>query len=382
MFSRRLLSAAWVTAGVLVLTGCFEAPDAPHEPGALALVIGNRSNMPLPVLPKRVVDIIEDSILSKDTVYLVAVSGEPKLVRQLKIEHDCDSKKACDTEVGKQTQAIARAIEDAKAEAPEADTLGAIGIAADNLSAFTGSGPKQLVVVDSGLQTAGEMPLQDPGAMAADPKAVATALKKAGSLDSLKGVNVLFTGLGSTVKPQTPLPAGKRSTLKKLWQTVLEAGGAKVQIDTAQLVDNPPLGGLPAVTEVPVEEPKPPVPLPCIRVREDQIGFLPDEATFRDDAAAEDVLRPTAEKLKAESASATLTGTTAVPDRTGLSLRRAEAVKARLVNLGVPADSLETRGVGINFDGFVPDTDKNGNLIETKAVQNRQVIIAIDGRSC
>jgi hypothetical protein len=62
--------------------------------------------------------------------------------------------------------------------------------------------------------------------------------------------------------------------------------------------------------------------------------------------------------------------------------RRARAVVRVLTGLGVAGTRLTSVGVGTDFVGFVPDTDAQGRLIETIAVQNRLVIIQPAGQQC
>jgi outer membrane protein OmpA-like peptidoglycan-associated protein len=52
---------------------------------------------------------------------------------------------------------------------------------------------------------------------------------------------------------------------------------------------------------------------------------------------------------------------------------RAEATKALLVELGARAEQITTEGVGSQFDGYEPDRDANGHLIEEVARRNRNV---------
>jgi outer membrane protein OmpA-like peptidoglycan-associated protein len=381
----RAVLAALLAAGIAAPACGGRAPNPPHPAGALALVIGARSNMPAPQLTDADVRVVKDSVQSGDVVSVVEVSGKPQLIATIKTSRDgCNSPDACAGAADSYLVQIRNVLAKVKATAPEADTLEAIGIAARAVAAS--SGPKHIIVIDSGLQTAGEMPLQPPGAMLDDPAAVAKALGDAHDVDpSLKGVDVLMTGVGDTYLPQERLPDGARQHLYSLWKTVLIQTGAQVTIDTSPLRQLKPAAGLPGVTKVPILDQPPPVQKPCIPIRADQVGFNPNLATFRDSNHAQEVLRPIADKLIKERLSATLVGTTALPEDPGpdsLSERRAEAVKSQLVGLGVSASSLTTRGVGVQFGGFVPDTDAKGNIIETAAVQNRLVIVEIAGSRC
>ena len=63
--------------------------------------------------------------------------------------------------------------------------------------------------------------------------------------------------------------------------------------------------------------------------------------------------------------------------RITLSNERAGAVKAVLVELGVSADRITTRGVGATWPGRVNDIAPDGSLIPTAAALNRSVIVRL-----
>jgi outer membrane protein OmpA-like peptidoglycan-associated protein len=137
------------------------------------------------------------------------------------------------------------------------------------------------------------------------------------------------------------------------------------------------------VTPVPVAAPVPvdgPVPLP-----DSAVGFLPDQAVLRDPTQAAAVLAPFAERLRAGAVHAVVTGTTSsagTPEgRLALSRDRAAAVADLLRRGGAPEGSVQVRGVGAEFPGFVPDRDPRGALDPVLAARNRQVIIELVPRS-
>ena len=118
-----------------------------------------------------------------------------------------------------------------------------------------------------------------------------------------------------------------------------------------------------------------------------QVMFVANEATFIDEAAAEEALKPVAEAILAHpEASILIAGTTATngtqEGAVDLSNQRAEAVKALLVSaFDVPEEQLQTIGLGYEDDPFVrgvdriPEGDVNGQLVESEAAKNRRVIV-------
>ncbi|MEV4349479.1 hypothetical protein AB0J83_33890 [Actinoplanes sp. NPDC049596] len=378
------LSGVLALGAAAFLAGCSDGPSAPHTAGGIALVVGGRSNMPRPVLAGRARDEVEKAFRSKDTLFIVGVSGSPKLLYTEKIENGCDSERACDAAADSYLGKVDKLLTRVVADSPEADQLAAIATAADHLRALTDDGPRQILMIDNGLQTSGDMPLQAPGALAVDPDEQAAAVLESQSLPSLDEVDVLMAGLGAGFDPQPELGRPVQLRVQKLWQTVLTKAGAEVTVIPNDLNDDlAPVAGQPKVTPVVFDE-KPRPDGKCYRIRDDQVGFLPGKDVFRDEAAARDVLTPIATDLKVQKVNVSVIGTTALPEDPPfpLSTKRAKRVAETLADLGVSPDSMITGGVGTGFSGFKPDTRPDGSLIPSLAMQNRLVIINPVGTSC
>jgi outer membrane protein OmpA-like peptidoglycan-associated protein len=378
-----------IAAGLLLTTACssFSGPaPVPHQPGALALVVGHRSNMPRPQLVgSHGQQVLTDSIRSQDKLSIIDVSGDPQSLGSVEMKQDCDSPRSCDARARGNESRVEAAMSKVKATSPEADTLQAIALAARSIA--SNSGPKHIIVIDNGLQTVGEMPLQGPGALAADPDQVAQSLYDAHRLENLlTGTEITLIGLGNGYAPQQSLGQHKLDQLKALWNKVLrKAGAADVYIESEPLPNEAPGDGLPTVSVVPAADEPPPTVAPCIPLRADQVGFLGDKAEFRDTELAHQVLTPIAQKINNEKITATLKGTTALPEPTGpgsLSDRRAQAVRDVLVSLGTPETSLRTVGLGTNFTGYVDPNAPDGVFKETVGVQDRLVIVELAGAHC
>ena len=168
-----------------------------------------------------------------------------------------------------------------------------------------------------------------------------------------------------------------------LWQTIVSSADAScVEIlDTAASRTS-------VTTDVPVTAvavPTVPPFQPCgetVLRDGDTVGFLPDQAVFREPAAARKTLQDLATLVINGRQLVELIGTTAKAGpaesyRIELSNRRAEAVKGVLVELGVPADRITTRGVGATWPGRVNDIAPDGSLIPTAAALNRSVIVRL-----
>ena len=87
------------------------------------------------------------------------------------------------------------------------------------------SQPSTLIVVSSGLSTAGGFDLRQVG-WDANPSLVASQLKALGLLPDLDGRQVVFSGLGDVAGRQHALPLPQQTTLESYWTAICRASGA------------------------------------------------------------------------------------------------------------------------------------------------------------
>ncbi|MGH3720078.1 MAG: OmpA family protein [Pseudonocardiaceae bacterium] len=373
--TRRGLLGGALVLGLLLCTGCGNT-RATATPGALAVIVGAHSNMMAPSLLATVKDEIDTASGLGSSATVIVDDGNPTASAPVSLKTGNDNPLYQQDQVNQLTNLIDKT----RAGNPEVDLLTAITLAARSVSDAVG--PKTIVVIDSGLQTTGALRFEDQGGalLNANPDEVVGQLRRTQQLPNLTGMRVVFTGLGDTAPPQQPLPAPARSVLVALWTKIVESAGGNAEVKQAPLPSTRTLDGLPPVTIVPVAG-RSIGPLPSVTVlRDGAVGFVPNQAAFRDPDQARVVLADYAQAIK-NGKKALLTGTAASDGtaeyRLQLSEQRADAVRDLLVKLGAPADRISTRGVGSDFPGFVPDRDQQGNLIPIPAAQNRQVIIEL-----
>jgi outer membrane protein OmpA-like peptidoglycan-associated protein len=361
--------------GLLLFAGC-GGSTVSSAPGALAVIVGAHANMVAPSVLDTIQTEIDTAAGLGSPATVIVADGSPTASAPLSL------KAANDNPLYRQDQVnqLTNLIDQTRADNPEVDLLAAISLAARSVTEAVG--PKTIVVIDSGLQTTGALRFQDQdGALLnANPDEVVELLRRTQQLPNLTGMRVIFTGLGDTAAPQQPLPAPARAVLVALWTKIVESAGGKAEVKQAPLPSTRTMDGLPPVTIVPVAA-KSIGPLPSITVlRDGTVGFVPDQAVFRDPDQARAVLADYAREIT-NGRRALLTGTTASAGtseyRLRLSQERANAVRDLLVSLGAPADRINTRGLGSDFPGYVPDHDPQGNLDPVPAAQNRQVIIEL-----
>jgi len=239
--------------------------------------------------------------------------------------------------------------------------------------------PGTLIVVSSGLSTAGGLDLRQLG-WDANPAAVAAQLKQRGLLPDLAKWHVVFSGLADTAGDQTPLPLPQQTQLTGYWLAICQAAGAaSCETDNVTRPDLPSLSST-VVPTVPIP------PVISVQGPHHWAGkSIPDAAFFAFDSSrllpgANAVLEPLAAQAIARHLKVSVTGY-ASPDggsatyNDALSLARAESIQARLVALGVPAGQI----VSVTGAGTAGVTAaycyRDGQLDEGICAQLRRVVI-------
>jgi OmpA-OmpF porin, OOP family len=358
-----------------------EAVDlgCPSQPGGpVTLAVGARANSPTPVLPPAVVGLLREAAKRSRTISLVRVDGSPTVAFQGTFRTEAANDVARRSELDAFLRQTQDRVDKLRPKTPEADVLAALNEAAR----ITPEGGT-VVLVDSGLQTAGQVRFQDPGTFGADPNEVVDYLSKRSLMPKLAGRSVVLVALGNTADPQQALDPGLRGKVTALWQTIAASADAScVEIlDTAASRTSVPTDVPVTAVAVPTVPPFQPCGETVLRDG-DTVGFLPDQAVFRDAAAARKTLQDLASLVLTGRQRVELIGTTAMagPSEEGrieLSQRRAGAVKDVLVELGVPGDRITTRGVGATWPDRVNDIAPDGSLIPTAAALNRSVIVRL-----
>jgi len=356
---------------------CLSAAGVP-----LTLVVGERSNVPrvqyLGYLDTLVTTAAEDG----QPITLIRIDGSPKVLPLQPFSGSgYGTGAALQAAVSSYVNGVLSILNgpDLRAVTPQADVLDALTLAA----AQTPAGGN-IVVIDSGLQTAGALLYQDQG-MLMSPASDAVQFLRQNSQGSLipdlQGRHVLLSGFGYTAAPQASLDQPERKNVVGQWKAIVTAGGASVCVDPSANTRGEATG-LPTVATVPL--PAPVVFNPCgTTVLSDQgsVGFNDNESTFRSPALAQATLLRLAQKLKNGTEPITLIGSTSSEGSEArnytLSRERAKAVARALEKGGVNASRIKIRADGPNYPGRVPDIGPNGQLILSAAEQDREVIVQL-----
>jgi len=392
---RRLAAAAMLlAAAALPAAGCSSILDprptttaVVHcaDPHGLELIIGAHRDAPEPTLDPTLVCQITAAIRAGETVQIVAVSGQPRLIT-VRLESVTGGTLAQQNSprLQQDVQRVLTAIAAARPDAPGIDDLEALSIAAD--AARTAGDPHaELVLIDSGLDDRGALDFTAPGMIAATPAEVALQLRESGNLPDLRGFAVELIGIGYTTPPQAPLSDKWRANVTQIWAAVVTSAGAAAEI-IPQPGQGPSIITSQPVRTVPVPPARPVrlhVGTTIIFTQESPVRFEPDSTVFIDPAAAVRALTPIARWLAEDrSRHAWLEGTTAdvgpMSGQIALSRLRAEHVRAELIALGAAGGQISTSGVGSDFPQFTPDRNASGILLAGPAALNRSVRITLN----
>lgn len=348
----------------------------------LGVVAGSTANEPATQLPASAAKQLQATGASNGSVTIVVPSGTPEARGTTLLGSTANDDIVCRSDQRNKLAQVTGYINGLKASTPEVDFLDSIDQAARNL----GSDSMGVLVVGSGLQTVDPLNFAVKGLLTADPQQVAADLKSKGELPKdLEGVTVYWSGLGDVAGAQQPLTITARSNLQAIWAAIVKAAGGTLAV-LPEPASGPAVAGLPAVTAVPVPAAatKTDWSHPIV-VRDSDLLFVKNTATFSDPSGAQKVLADLVPSIEQNGQTVTITGTASKDQATSnasdltLSKQRADAVKQALVTLGVPASLLATAGVGHDWCGFKPETDATGAYSDALASQNRTVILTSAG---
>lgn len=371
---------------LLGTTGCGKGEGGGHasEELSLSILVGHHANATAPDV-RQAYSSIKNAIATNGNLSIIAVDGAPFVFGKIDFEEDRKglSQKKLEAVHKKYSEQIQSSLKDCFAKTPEVDTLSAIDLGARNLSGKKGE--KQLVILDSGMQTTGYLNFTETYLESFNIPKILSDLKKEDAIPNLEGVEVYWYGLGNVAGPQKELMPKNRKALMELWRAILEEGGADVFFSEEVFVDLERKEGLPKVTPVEILVPSNQIS----RYSEEVVVF--DEETLNFYPGKADLLTPVEEVRKAltpiceyllknPSERILIVGTTAgVPDSQrsyslNLSNERSLAVRQLILAEGVSASQVETLGMGCYDPFHVPDLNPDGSLNEM-APKNRKVLI-------
>ena len=234
------------------LVGCSDA-EPPARIDGLSIVVGARSNMPAGNLRGVSVDRAEAAVHWEALMSVVVADGAPfQHLEAGRLPVNDKNEVAAEQDRRRNLGVLARAVQSARAKTAETDLLAALDRAASGIS--NADQPRTIVVLDSGLSTAGALDFTQGGVLQADPQGLAGDLAEAGQLPDLSGIEVILQGIGDTAPPQPRLGQRERDNLVAIWTAIVEAAGAADVVVEKTPVEGQPSDDLPPVTPVPVPD--------------------------------------------------------------------------------------------------------------------------------
>ena len=402
---------------VASLTGCggpdhkaSVASDAPAATSAvdsgtskeqeihLAVVIGSHVNAPRPNLGL-VEDQVYNACYTYGSVTLVCDDGDPYTVFvDLPVQDSNLSENKKKQIANDQTKQILSAASQMQAKTDEVNTLKAIQLGSRSLESTEPERSdvelvRQMVILDSCLATTGALSFSEHNLNNIDATDIVSQLSDMDELPVLDNVHVTVYTCGDTAgSKQKTLPEANRKTLKNVWESILEAGNADVNMK-----DDLPLSSIydeesmPKVTPISVVQDSVDIHDTedvdeafadggVISFDEKSIAFNPGTAELADKEAAKQALTYVVEYMSNHpDFKVLICGTTACWGGKdycmNLSDDRASAVCQLLINdFGIDKTRVQAAGVGYSFDEFYTyDQTPDGNLDDAIAPVNRSV---------
>jgi outer membrane protein OmpA-like peptidoglycan-associated protein len=378
--SRMIAGAAAVTAVLplsVLLTGCGPPIGAPEN---VVVAASATTNEPDPVLAAPDRALLRDAgaasaraaafVVDPDTGQAHEVSLAPR-----RADGAVDYGPARDSELAANVKRVQQLVGQQAATRPF-DLLYMIAQAVRVISH-----PGTLIVLSSGLSTAGGFDLRQVG-WGANPHGAAVALRRRGLLPNLAGWRVVFSGLGDTAGRQPAPPLPQRTELTRYWLAICQvAGAASCTLDAVTRPDPGPR----SMTPVPI------VKFPWVTSIRGPHGrsrtTVPADEFFAFNSArllpgANTVLGPLAAKARSQHLRVTITGYASpdggtAPYNLALSAERAKAVQARLIALGIPARQI-VKAVGLGTAGQPRSACyRGGRLDEAVCGLLRRVVITL-----
>ncbi len=386
-----ILTFALVITLSAVFTGCTKNEE-PIEKNAVCYVVANTANSQgLNLQSPLVQDTINSTILNYGYISVVNADGVPEVVLAQSFDIDAKYKNASKDKLAMDARSKAtnfiNGMNTVIADDPEVDYLEALRLAVRSLSSLEGYDSKMIVVLGTGLSTTGVLNFNN-NLISAEPNVIIDLLKEKSEIPDFTGITVYWQQLGDVAAPQKSLTSAQKNKLQQIYGSLVEAGNGTFKYN--DIMSNPVNTTVeyPAVTPVDLPEDTPIVfdadalntddkafQEPQI-LNESKVEFVADKASYLYPDKAVENIRPIAEYLlEHDTVKLLLVGSTAgdTTNETSLKLSqdRADAVKQTLVDLGVSAERITTKGMGSSDPWHVPNVGYEG----AAASGNRKVVL-------
>lgn len=396
---RKMILTICTLVGALCMTGCgaigCSTPKTETAP-IHSVVLDGRGHANMAALnPQKAEEFIAEVCKSHGSVSMIAVDGAPYLIDSVDIPQGKaglpDDKK--EKIARQQASEILNVLQQHKAKTAEVDLLTALQMASQCLASLDGE--KRILVMDSGVSTTNLLDMSKTMLEQTDTENLIKSLKKEKAIPKLKGIQVMWLGLGEVAEPQAKLQQKQRDNLQAIWEAVLsEAGVDEMTFYSDVAMTRTADETLPSVKQVQIPEPASVLQKTDCKIEEMaekniSYKFGEESAAFRPDSAelltgrkrVRRVFEPIIAYLKQNpKEKILLAGNTSSagkqPSLVKLSKKRCQTIRQIMMEAGVNANQIETIGLGYFGSPFTQnDRRKDGSLNEEAAKKNRSVVV-------
>lgn len=415
------------------LSGCGEPSDSIATD--MVVLVGNHSNSAK--IDPPIEDAVEKVYSSFGNIAIIAVDGSPtaakdtngNIIGSYSAEQNEKSRNECEKNpetwetnifYPRKRKAI-NEIDVISADSPEVDLITSLfeAIKALNSIKSSDSSAKEIIIIDTGLSTAGPLSFLDDALFALiqqdkkltpeDVVQVINDLDARASLPDLDGITVTWYGLGSVCSPQPEMTPLEKYNLRIIWGEILKASNAlkspysDADPEYGMFIDTLAEGQIvcdytvtPIISTIEKDEgtnsngeseSNEDHECTIVSLPNEKLEFIKNSSDYTDKEIALSVLEPYAENLLTyQDINILLVGTVSDPKRNGgdieLSRKRAETVKCSLVELGILENRITVCGIGASrylADLYNANEWQGNEYIECEAQKNRAVhIISVD----
>lgn len=342
-------------------TGCGSSSEEGGSPTNLVVVALNGKNMPavdVSVLEK---DISEAAMIDQSEVSFVVCDGSPFLAETVEFgEREAKNSVFWENELSKRIKS-AQNIFTETANTAEVDLIGALQLASRQLQTDKGA-QRKLIIMASGLSTAGALQMQDLDNLSKLPD-ISSGILKNNTID-LDECIVSWYFLGDVAGDQPKLSTSQITALKSFWENLLLNFGAKSIDFPSDLPTTQEITTAPPVSVINVDDNRPSFSLGSETVSFKSDSYVIDniDQTKINLYSLANIVISSGEKyILAGSTADTESGTEESAQT--FSLERAASVKQLLLDLNVPENQLEIIGLGNKKTSVRSNNDQENRVV-------------------
>lgn len=376
-----------------VFTGCQAAESEKNDKNAVCYVIANTANSKgLNLNSPLVYDTVYTTIRNEGYLAVINADSNSDIVYANSFELDdryqFASKDKLDMETAANTTNFISGMQSVIADDPEIDYLASLQLAVRAISSLEGYDSKSIIVVGTGLSTAGDNLNFCNNLLSAEPEVIINLLKEKSEIPDFSDLIVYWQQMGDVAFPQEDLNSAQKNKLQEIYAGIVEAGGGTfiyndiVATPVNENIEYPPVTPVDLPLDTPIsfepeifESSKINVLKEPMILTEKMITFIGDKSEYLNPDNAVATLQPIADYLVNNDTTILLCGCTAGDTNSSyaitLSKNRAEAVKSTLVQLGVDESRIICRGLGSSDPWHIYGVGYDGEA----ASSNRKVVV-------